>query len=141
MKKAIIAILLVVLFIIGVLYCSQYVLSQTEGPQKASVSIEPTENEAAQTSDLSPEKPPVALEKASDIKTDSGRYSGQADSNFIEIKISGVPDENAAKVFMLSENLKNEFNDLGLETGDDIKFDYYVNESEQNVLVSIEKIE
>lgn len=122
MKKAMIAILLMTLVTTETSGCSQSVLNQTEGPQKASVSIEPMENEAAQTPDPSSEKPPVAPEKASDIKTDSGRYAGQADSNFIEIKISGVPDENAAKVFMLSE--KNEFNDLGLETGDDIKFDY-----------------
>jgi len=139
MKKAIIAILLVVLFIMGILGCSQFIISQSKEPQKASVTIEPTDNEVPQTPELSQDKPEATPEKAGNIKTDSGRYSGQADSNFIEIKISGVPDENAAKLFMLSEDLKNNFNDLKLETGDDVKFDYYVNEKEQNVIVSIEK--
>lgn len=72
-----------------------------------------------------------------EMMTDSGTYVGQADSNFIEIKISGVPEEKASRVFMLSPELKEGFEDLGLDTGDQIKFDYYVNENKVNVILSI----
>lgn len=75
-----------------------------------------------------------------EVKTDSGRYQGQADNNFIEIKISGVPDEKATKVFMLSEKVKEKFSELKLKTGDEVKFQYYENEHAQPVIVDITKI-
>lgn len=74
-------------------------------------------------------------------KIDTGRYQGQADSNFIEIKISGVPDELAAKVFMLSEEVKGSFEDLQLQKDDDVKFEYFENENEQLVIIQINKME
>lgn len=74
------------------------------------------------------------------IITDTGKYSGQADSNFIEIQISGVPDENAFKIFILSQDLKSRFEDLNLKTGETLKFSYYLNDDAQNVIISIEKI-
>jgi hypothetical protein len=74
------------------------------------------------------------------IKTDSGRYVGQIDSNFIEIKISGVPDEKAAKSFKLSDEIKANFEEYELETEDNIKFNYIENENGNNVIVSIEKL-
>lgn len=134
------AILFAALVIAAFSDCSQTISGQSKQPQTASAAIESSKPAAAQTSGLSPEIQKSAPERADDVKTDSGRYTGQADSNFIEIKISGVPDEKAAKVFMLSENLKKSFSDLGLETGDAVRFDYYVNEHQQNVLVKIEKI-
>ena len=74
------------------------------------------------------------------FKTDTGVYQGQIDSNFIEIAISGVPKEKAIKVFMLSDDIKKEFDGMELSVGEDIKFQYFVNESEQNVIVKIEKM-
>lgn len=73
-------------------------------------------------------------------KTDSGRYQGQADNNFIEIKISGVPDDKAIKVFMLSEKVKAEFEKLKLKKDENVKFDYFQNDNEQLVITKIEKI-
>lgn len=75
-----------------------------------------------------------------ETKTDSGSYQGQADSNFIEIKISGVPDELASKVFMLSEEIKAGFEKLNLQKDNNIKFEYFENENGQKVIVKIEKI-
>ena len=75
-----------------------------------------------------------------ETKTDSGRYQGQADSNFIEIKISGVPDEKATKVFMLSDDLKEKFDQLKLKKNDEIKFSYFQNKNEQLVIVEIVKM-
>lgn len=75
-----------------------------------------------------------------DVNTDSGRYMGQADSNFIEIKISGVPDEMDPVVFMLSDEIKKIFASLELETEDNVKIEYFINEHDQKVIVKIEKI-
>jgi hypothetical protein len=71
------------------------------------------------------------------IKTDSGRYQGRADSNFIEIMISGVPGDAAYRVFMLSDKLKEDFDIIGLEKDQVIKFNYYQNEQGQFVIVDI----
>ena len=79
-------------------------------------------------------------ETQNETKTDSGRYQGQADSNFIEIKISGVPDEKATRVFMLSEEVKEVFEQLQLKESDEIKFNYFQNKHEQLIIVKIEKL-
>lgn len=76
-----------------------------------------------------------------EMLTDSGTYQGQVDSNFIEIAISGVPEENGAKVFMLSDVLKDRFEDLGLDGGEAIRFQYYIDDNEQNVVEEIELLE
>ncbi len=78
--------------------------------------------------------------ESDEIKTDTGRYQGQADSNFIEIKISGVPDAVAAKVFMLSEEIKGEFDQLELKKDDEIRFSYFKDQNEQLVIVEIKKM-
>ena len=77
-----------------------------------------------------------------EIKTDTGRYTGQIDGNSIEIKISGVPDDLAAKAFRFDENTgaKTQFEQLGLTGGENVKFRYWVNEHGQNLIIEIEKI-
>jgi hypothetical protein len=81
-------------------------------------------------------------ENASDdtYKTDTGFFQGQIDNNFIEIAISGVPEEIATRVFALSDDIREEFGGMELNIGDVIKFQYYSNESEQNVIVKVEKL-
>ncbi|MGI6119894.1 MAG: hypothetical protein ACOYIB_04865 [Desulfosporosinus sp.] len=71
------------------------------------------------------------------VKTDSGRYNGQIDSNSIEIKISGVPDKMEPRVFRLSEPLKEKFNEYKLNSGDTIKFNYIVNEYGQTIITDL----
>lgn len=75
-----------------------------------------------------------------EILTDSGNYIGQADNNFIEIQISGVPEDIDPKVFMISDEVRADFDALALEMGDTIRFDYYVDENERNVLITLETI-
>ncbi|MDD4347072.1 MAG: hypothetical protein PHZ11_09365 [Desulfitobacteriaceae bacterium] len=71
------------------------------------------------------------------VKTDSGRYNGQIDSNSIEIKISGLPEEMEPHAFRLSEPIKERFNDYKLNTGDTIKFNYIVNEYGQTIITDL----
>ncbi|NLY71284.1 MAG: hypothetical protein GX076_06360, partial [Clostridiales bacterium] len=70
---------------------------------------------------------------------DTGRFLGQVDNNFIEIKISGVPDEMDPSVFMLSENIKEQFETLDIIPEDTVKIEYYINENNQHVITNIEK--
>lgn len=77
---------------------------------------------------------------APELKTDSGRYVGLADNNFFEIKISGVPDEKAAKVFMISDKIRTRFEMLNLQPEEVVKIKYIENELGQNVVQEIEKI-
>ncbi len=69
---------------------------------------------------------------------DSGRYAGQIDSDFIEIQITGVPEEIPPRVFKLGEEVQDHFAALGLETGDVIKFYYITDESGQDLIVYVE---
>jgi hypothetical protein len=76
-----------------------------------------------------------------ELKTDSGRYVGQADNNFFEVKISGIPDdEKASRVFMISDKVRTKFESLNLQQGQVIKIKYIENEHGQNVVDDIEKI-
>jgi|GEM_PF-1224871 hypothetical protein len=79
-------------------------------------------------------------EGEAEILTDSGNYIGQADNNFIEIQISGVPEDIDPKVFMISDEVRAEFDALALETGDTVRFDYFIDEHERNVLITLEAI-
>lgn len=75
-----------------------------------------------------------------ELKIDTGRFKGRADSNFIEVAISGVQDPKSFNIFMLSEDLKEAFDGLGISEDDNIKFKYYENKNKQNVIVYIEKM-
>lgn len=90
-------------------------------------------------SNIPSEKAESDSEPKTDIKTDIGTYQGQIDNYFIEISIVGVPEKNITKIFMLSDELRNKIEDIQLSTGDIIKFQYYINEVEQNVIVKIKK--
>lgn len=140
MNKRLIGVLLAVLLIMSFSGCSQYAADKRAGTDEALTSDKTPGNPDLQTPGTAVELPTAKPRGTAELKTDSGRYSGQADSNFIEIKISGVPDEKSAKVFMLSDELKESFNGLKLKSGDNIRFDYYVNENGQNVITLIEKI-
>ncbi|MGD9676869.1 MAG: hypothetical protein AB7V16_00695 [Vulcanibacillus sp.] len=76
----------------------------------------------------------------SEVKTDSGRFTGRIDNNFIEVRISGVPDSIDPKVFMLSDEVKEMFDSLNLNEEDNIKFDYIIDEIEQQIIVKLERM-
>lgn len=104
-----------------------------------------TESESGtETNDTTPaenDSTPKEGESSPGELTDSGSYVGQVDSNSIEIKLSGVPDDNNAyKVFELSEELKSTFENLSLETNEQVRFNYHEQENGQPVLTSIERI-
>jgi Cu/Ag efflux protein CusF len=71
----------------------------------------------------------------------TGVYQGQADSNFIEIKILGKPQETAYMVFMLTGDIKNNFEKKGLKTGDAVEIEYYKNNFGQLILTWLEKLQ
>lgn len=75
-----------------------------------------------------------------ETKTDTGRYNGQIDSNSIEVKLSGVPEEMDPQVYRLSETLKEKFDTYKLNTGETIKFKYIINGHGQKVLVDLETL-
>ncbi|MDD3894151.1 MAG: hypothetical protein PHU36_03910 [Syntrophomonadaceae bacterium] len=78
--------------------------------------------------------------ETSEVKTDTGRYVGLADNNFFEVKISGVPDEKAYKVFMITDQIRSKFESLDLQGDEEIKLKYKENEYGQNAVEDIEKI-
>lgn len=77
-------------------------------------------------------------EGTQEIKIDTGTYVGQIDGNSVEINISGVPDEMAARAFRLSPELKSGFDQLGLQDNTPVKFEFYVDNQEQWILVKID---
>lgn len=76
---------------------------------------------------------------AEEIKIDTGRFKGLADANFFEVKISGVPDFIPPKMFMLTEEVREKFNELNLQQDDEIKIHYYETNG-QLAVTDIEKI-
>ena len=79
-------------------------------------------------------------ELGTEVKTDSGAYVGQIDPHSIEIKISGVPEEKAAKAFELGEELRENWGSYDLNEGDAVRFTYIPREGMQPVILTIEKI-
>jgi len=75
-----------------------------------------------------------------ELKTDTGRYVGLADNNFFEVIISGVPEKNAAKVFMISDKTRTKFENLNLQEKEEIKIKYIENQHGQNVMEDIERM-
>ena len=94
--------------------------------------------EYASPPDTPSDKAESEKELERDLKVDTGDYQGQIDSNIIEITISGIPEEKATRAFMLSDELKDEFENIQLSIGESIKFRYYIDEYERNVIVEIE---
>jgi major membrane immunogen (membrane-anchored lipoprotein) len=121
-------------------YFNNEELSGEKGTQN--VEAHPTQDPDYQASSSSGEASSDKTESGEPddtYKTDTGTFQGQIDNNFIEIAISGVPKEKAIKVFMLSDDIKKEFDGMELSIGAIIKFQYFNNESGQNVIVKIEK--
>lgn len=145
MKKFIAAVLLILLFAV-LTGCSQGAVSGAKHQDSGSLPYvqEGTSNPDNSGNDHSG----IAGEQnnskengeADGIITDSGRYVGQIDNNFIEIKISGVPDELAAKSFMLAYDYNEEFQRLNLQIEEVIKFRYTVNEHGQPVIFEITRL-
>jgi PBP1b-binding outer membrane lipoprotein LpoB len=74
-----------------------------------------------------------------ETKTTEGEYIGLIDANFIEIKISGQPEEEAFASFMLSEDIKKEFDELKLNSGEMVRIEYEKPEEGPPVIYHIER--
>lgn len=145
-KTALIFVLLIVIAILG--GCASGVSGQqssasapaSEAPSAAPkeedppVSVQPSATEKAETQAPSPSEVPEEI-------NDTGVYQGQADNNFIEIKLDSQPEESAYMVFMLTDGMKSNFDDLQLETGECVQLRYYKNEAGQLVLVALSRLE
>lgn len=99
---------------------------------------EPIENESTEETEEPEEQ--TETETTEEVRIDTGKFSGMIDANFFEVQISGVPESISARVFMLTDESREIFNELKLESDDEIKIHYYVNEHEQMVVVDIEKL-
>lgn len=76
-----------------------------------------------------------------ETKTTEGEYIGLIEANFIEIKISGQPEDKAFASFMLSEDVKKEFEELKLNSGEMVRIEYEKPEEEgPPVIHHIERI-
>lgn len=149
MKKILLIFALIAFVILMILFVGQSrfflhsnIVNSPSDVVKQQEEMQPSQNEDEQISpsDAPSDNSQNENESEKDIKTDTGTYQGQIDNNFIEITISGVPEENATRVFMLSDEVKDEFLDMQLIIGEVIKFRYFLNEDEQNVIVGIETL-
>lgn len=74
-----------------------------------------------------------------DLQIDSGRFAGKTGDS-IAVKISGVPDEIGPAVFRLSEEVLAGFDQYALETDDEIKFTYKIDEQGEKVIVELTRM-
>lgn len=76
------------------------------------------------------------------LTTDSGTFSGRIDNSSIEIHISGVPNDDGYRAYELSEEIREDFDSYGFETGDQVIFKYQPGtEGQRDVIMEIELIE
>lgn len=133
MRKHVLLIMLIGLLSIGFIACAQ---PAEDSLTDSNISAENNQDPAEGIGMNDGSQP----DQSDEIFTDTGRFMGRVDNNFIQVKISGVPDEIDPSELMLSENIKEEFNRLQLEDEEEIKFEYYINEHDQKVIINIWKI-
>lgn len=88
-----------------------------------------------ETSDAKQSAPPA---KELVIKA-TGEYQGLSDNNFYEVKISNVPEDEAMKVFMITDLVRPTFEALELKKGDIVTLEYIKNKNGQLETQFIEK--
>lgn len=76
---------------------------------------------------------------AGDDDTIVGIYTGQIDSNSIEIKISGSLKETSYRAFALSEELKDTFGKMELNPNEIVKIKFVEREEQQPLILKIER--
>ena len=136
MKKTVLFLSLVLIISVLFTACTNpFLPSEKDTPtptqqsaETPSPSIEPTQNPDSDEGEGSQE-----------LKVIEGEYQGQADSNFVEVKLKNNEGEESYKVFMLSETIKDSFDQLGLNEKDWITITYYINKDGHWVITKIEK--
>lgn len=76
-----------------------------------------------------------------EVQTDTGKFLGQIDSNSIEIEVSDEAEKAQIQAFQLSEEIKENFSDYKLNTGDQISFSYKTPAEGRPIITEIKKIE
>lgn len=74
-----------------------------------------------------------------EYKMDSGRYYGIT-NNILKVKISGIPEEQPAKEFIIYDEIIKKIEEFNIEIEDNIKFEYYINNENQSIIVELTKI-
>lgn len=135
--KKIVALVLLSIFCLGVATgCNTGDSNPNPTPP---VQERPANNKPTEQEQTNPDKE-QEQQKEAGTKQDSGSYQGQIDSNSIEIKISGVPENIAYRAFQLSEAVKEGFDKLDLQPGDQVRFTYTEEEGKQPIISEINKI-
>ena len=71
------------------------------------------------------------------VYTEEGWYVGQIDATTIEVIVRSDSGENEAMSYILSDDVRNQFDSYRLETEDSIEFGYVENQNGQNMIVNI----
>lgn len=75
-----------------------------------------------------------------ELKKDSGRFDEITKDGIMKVKISGVPDNVAAKEFRLDDKIKQSIKSMNLEKGMEIIFTYYLDKDENPIVLEINKM-
>ena len=78
--------------------------------------------------------------KKVELKKDSGRFDEITKDGIMRVKISGVPDDKAAKEYKLDDKIKENIENMNLEKGTEIIFTYYLDEEENPIVLEVGKI-
>ncbi|KUG03510.1 hypothetical protein ASZ90_019072 [hydrocarbon metagenome] len=88
------------------------------------------------------EPAPIDNNDSDELITDTGTFTGRIDDQSIEIHISGVPEDIGYRAFELSEELRQDFDSFGFETGEQVIFKYQAgSEGRRGVIKEIKLIE
>jgi hypothetical protein len=77
---------------------------------------------------------------AEDFSIDSGRYVGQVETELIEVKISGIPDELPARSFRLTAEAASLVSKLALDAEEEILFRYLPDQESDGLIFDLERI-
>lgn len=75
-----------------------------------------------------------------ELKKDSGRFEEITKDGLIRVKLSGVPDDKAAKEYKLDDKIKENIKDMNLEKGMEIIFTYYIDKDENPIVLEVGKM-
>lgn len=75
-----------------------------------------------------------------ELKKDSGRLDEITKDGIMKVKISGVPEDVAAKEFKLDDKIKESIKSMNLEKGMEIIFTYYLDKNEKPVVLEVNKM-
>ena len=76
---------------------------------------------------------------AEDFRIDSGRYMGQVETELIEVKISGAPDELPVKSFRLTTEEARLVNKLALDAEEEILFRYLPDQESDGLIFDLDR--